>query len=286
MAKSVTELRCEELRAILTGTITEALRYVEGHVWEPEAGSEAAAELGNTEAGPVGPWGDQPVRTAYALANAGITGVLDQLSALVILTQPVSPALATTVVSRSAIEIGSGVWWLMEPGIGVRARVARCGAEEMRSALRAKQAATKLGGGPDLQDYIDQNVRVRARLDGLGLAIVGNGFTPSVEGEEQGDATALTTECLGELLGAPSSVIYHVYSAVSHGTQYGLFQHFVEDPSSPGHLIWTSLLPVMEASVQAAIVATMVSVDRIIEVMGWDARQWNAWKPHIGAAFP
>jgi hypothetical protein len=286
MAQVPIEERCQQLREVLKGTGRVALTYVDTPIWEPIAGSEGETELHNAETGPAGLWGEPPVRTAYALANAGITAVLDQLSALEILTQPVAPALATTVVARSAIEIGSGVWWLMEPRIGARRRVARCGAEEMESALRANQAATKLGGGPDLQEYLDQETRVRARLTGLGLAVTGGGFSPSVDGEKRPDATTLTTDCLGQILDHGSVVVYNVYSAITHGTLYGLMQHFVEDPTDPTKLTWTSSLPVMEASVQVALVACLLSVDRIIEVMGWDPTAWNDWKPDVGGAFP
>ena len=280
------EEHCQELRDVLKGTVEEALGYVHAPSWEPVTGSEADAELRNAEQGPAGPWGDLPVRTAYALADVGIKAALDQLTALQILTEPITPALGTTVVSRSAVEIGSGVWWLMEPGIGARRRVARCMAEEVESALRADQAATKLGGGSDLQEYLDQKERVRARLDGLGLPITGGGYSPSVDGEERPDATTLTTDCLSQVLGQASAVVYNVYSAVAYGTQYGLMQHYVADPAHPGSLKWTGSRPVMEASVQAALVACLVSVDRIIAVMGWDPTPWNLWKPEVGEAFP
>jgi hypothetical protein len=63
-------------------------------------------------------------------------------------------------------------------------------------------------------------------------------------------------------------------------------QHFIEDPTDPTKLSWTSSLPIMEASVQVALVACLLSVDRIIEVMGWDPTAWNDWKPDVGDAFP
>ena len=285
VANPTVEDRCRQLREVLDGTTQAALIYVRAPIWEPRAGSEADAELHNTETGTTEPWGERPVRTAYALANAGITAVLDQLTALRILTQPVAPALATTVVARSAIEIGSGVWWLMEPGLGARRRVARCGAEEMESALRAGQVATKLGDGPDLQEYAGQEARVRARLGALGLSITGGGFTPSVGGEKRPDATTLTTDCLGQLLDG-GSIVYNVYSAITHGALYGLMQHFVEDPTDSTKLTWSSPMSITEASVQAALAVCLVSIDRIIEVMGWDPTAWNDWKPEICSAFP
>lgn len=52
-----------------------------------------------------------------------MTGVLDNLTALPHLLDDPMPVIGPTVVARSAIEIASGTWWLMEPGIGARARV-------------------------------------------------------------------------------------------------------------------------------------------------------------------
>lgn len=285
MIQPALEERCAQLRHVLQGTGRVALEYVDAPIWEPTAGSEGEAELNNVEVGPNGPWGDIPVRTAYAMANAGITAVLDQLTALDLLTQPVAPALAPTVVARSVVEIGCGVWWLMEPGIGARRRVARCGADEMNSALRAVQVANKLGGGPEVQEYLDGEARVRARLDGLGLAIIENRFEPSVGGEKAPDATTLTTDCLSQLLDH-GSVVYNVYSAITHGTLYGLMQFFADSSSDPVRLEWTRPLQLIETTVQVALVACLLSVDRIIEVMGWDSTAWEDWKPEVGEAYP
>jgi hypothetical protein len=53
------------------------------------------------------------------------------------------PVIGPTVVARSAIEISSGAWWLMEPGIGARVRVCRELVLSLTSARRAKQLATE-----------------------------------------------------------------------------------------------------------------------------------------------
>ena len=110
-------------------------------------GSEAAAELANAETRADGsPWGEDPTRTAYAAANLMMTGVLDNLAALHQLLDDQMPVIGPTVVARSAIEIASGAWWLMEPGIGVRGRVCRELALSLTSARRAKQVAERVPG--------------------------------------------------------------------------------------------------------------------------------------------
>ena len=129
-----------ENRAALQATIEFGLRKLGAAKWEPAPGSEAAGELALADTRADGsPWGENQPRTAYAAANLMMTGVLDNLASLHQLLASQMPAIGPTVVARSAIEIGSGVWWLMEPGIGARARV--CGARattERWLALRSR----------------------------------------------------------------------------------------------------------------------------------------------------
>ena len=112
-------------RAALQATIDFGVRELGFAQWQPMAGSEAAAELANTETGPGGLWGQNPPLTAYAAANLMMTGVLDNLTSLHQMLDDEMPVLGPTIVARSAIEIASTVWWLMEPRIGVRRRACR-----------------------------------------------------------------------------------------------------------------------------------------------------------------
>jgi hypothetical protein len=75
-----------------------------------------------------------------------MTAVLDDLASLFRLLDTQMPVLGATVVARSAIEIGSTAWWLMEPGIGVRRRVCRELVLSLTSARRAQQVAKNLSG--------------------------------------------------------------------------------------------------------------------------------------------
>jgi hypothetical protein len=110
--------------------------------WDPRVGSEAAAELRNSEVRLGGdPWGDDQPRTAYAAANLMMTAVLDNLASLGQLLGDQMPVIGLTVIARSAIEIAAGAWWLMEYGIGARRRVCRELVLSLTSARRAKQVA-------------------------------------------------------------------------------------------------------------------------------------------------
>jgi hypothetical protein len=131
-----------EGRAALEATLNFGARHLGSAKWEPEPGSLAMAEITNTEIRQGGdPWGEDPVRTAYAAANLMMIGVLDDLASLQRLLGDQMPVIGPTVVARSAIEIASGVWWLMEPGIGARRRVCRELALSLTSARRARQVS-------------------------------------------------------------------------------------------------------------------------------------------------
>lgn len=109
--------------AALQATVDFGTRHLGSAKWEPRPGSPAAGELANTEVRQDGsPWGEDPVRTAYAAANLMMTGVLDNLAGLRQLLADQMPVIGPTVIARSAIEIASGAWWLMEPGIAARRR--------------------------------------------------------------------------------------------------------------------------------------------------------------------
>jgi hypothetical protein len=96
-------------RAVLRATIDFAEKQLGALAWEPAAGSEATAELSNTETrNDRSPWGERPPRTAYAAAKLMMLGVVDDLKSLDrLLVDPV-PVIGPTVIARSAIEIASG----------------------------------------------------------------------------------------------------------------------------------------------------------------------------------
>ena len=90
----------------------------------PPGSPSAARECANAERGPDGPWGEYQVLTVFAGGQCNwhtIPGLCAGIAAT--LTPDTTPYL-TEALARAAMEAG-GSWWLLEPDIGVRARVAR-----------------------------------------------------------------------------------------------------------------------------------------------------------------
>lgn len=277
-----------ENRAALQATIEFGTRKLGAARWEPAAGSEGAAELvtGQTKADGT-PWDEDQPRTAYAAANLMMHGVLDNLAALYQLLDDRMSVIGPTVVARSAIEIASGVWWLMEPGIGVRNRVCRELVLSLTSARRAGQLvgefqATGIDVGEAIAEAAQQEARVLQRMTDLGIGSPSTGYSPSIENQKAPDATHGTAEMLKTVVpaGTPGTAIYRPYSAVTHGEIYGLMSFMAPGASSDGtNLLHWHLPPdVLDSTIQLAIAAFREAWRRINEVMDGGKLEGDLWE--------
>lgn len=275
-------------RAALQATIKSGFKKLQAPKWEPAARSEAEAELTPAESRADGsPWGEDPARTAYAAANLMMTGVLENLAALHQLVNDQMPVIGPTVVARSTIEISSGAWWLMEPGIGARARVCRELVLSLTSARRAKQLATDFRNtGFDVSDAIkeaeQQEANVLQRITDLAITAPSGGYMPTIEGETAPDATHGTAAMLRSAMPAsiPGTSIYRTYSAVTHGEIYGLMNFMAPGVTSDGTKILHWHLPpdVLNSTIQMTISAFGQSWRRISNVMDWSKIDIDLWE--------
>jgi hypothetical protein len=277
-----------EGQAALEATVQFGHRHLGPAKWEPNPGSEAAAELSNAEVRQGGaPWGEDPPRTAYAAANLMMTGVLDNLASIHQVLGAQMAVIGPTVLARSAIEIASGAWWLMEPGIGARRRVCRELALSLESARRAKQVAgefqaTGFQVGQAITDALQQEGRVLQRITDLGIASPSTGFSPVIENQMARSATAATAAMLKAVLPAsvPGASVYRTYSAVTHGEIYGLMNFMAPGVTSDGSTLLHWHLPpdVLDSTIQLAIAAFRESYRRINKVMGWGKLEGDLWE--------
>jgi hypothetical protein len=113
------------MKQFLLDTCDDVMRWVPPPQWEPAWQSEAAGECANTERGPSGPWGEETVRTVYAGGALYLDTILRALWAMADTLTPQTTAYVLNTLARAAMEAGAQLWWLLEPGIGVRQRVAR-----------------------------------------------------------------------------------------------------------------------------------------------------------------
>lgn len=280
-----------QLENALQATIKFGSRQLAAPAWEPAAKSEAATELATSETRQNGdPWGEDPARTTYALANFLMTGVLDNLSSIWRLVGDPMPVLSPTVMARSALEMGATAWWLMEPGIGVRPRVCRELVRSLTSARRAAQVAVELDDPIGQAEGQAQEGNVLKRIDDLGVsAPTGLKFSPVIEGESFPDATKLTAAMLRPLLptGSPGESFYRSYSAVTHGEVYGLMSFMTPVPQPDGRdlLVWQLPAPVLDSTTQMAICAFRQPFERIRRVMGWGVIEKDLWLNKLNKTF-
>ncbi|AKA08298.1 hypothetical protein SAZ_42370 [Streptomyces noursei ZPM] len=258
-------------------------------LWVPDAKSEAAAELANSEIGQNGPWGEYPPRTAYAAANLMMTAVLDDLASLRQLLGVQMPVIGPTVVARSAIEIASTVWWLMEPRIGVRRRVCRELVLSLTSARRAKQVAKDMAASQGATDALGQESRVLQRIRELNVGQPTSGFSPTIGGETTLSATDGTAAMLKAVLPPKASkeAVYRVYSAVTHGEVYGLVNFTAPGVSSNGEaqIHWHLDPDVLDSTIQMAIASFREAYRRIQRVMGWGKLESDLWEIKLDKIF-
>ncbi len=278
-----------ENRAALQATIEFGTRKLGAARWEPTAGSEGAAELvtGQTKADGTA-WDEDQPRTAYAAANLMMHAVLDNLAALYQLLDDRMSVIGPTVVARSAIEIASGVWWLMEPGIGVRNRVCRELVLSLTSAQRAGQLAAEFQAtGIEVSEAVaeaaQQEARVLQRIADLGIGSPsGRRYFPEIENQKAPDATHGIAEMLKTVVpaGTPGTAIYRPYSAVTHGEIYGLMSFMSPGASSDGmNLLHWHLPPdVLDSTIQLAIGALREAWRRVNAVLDGGKLEGDLWE--------
>jgi hypothetical protein len=277
-------------RAALEATVRFGRRHLGPVKWDPAPGAEAAAELANTEVRQNGdPWGENPPRTAYAAANLMMTGVLDNLASIHNLLAIEMPVIGPTVLARSTIEIASGAWWLMEPGIGARKRVCRELALSLESARRAGQVAkefqdTGFPVGPEITEALQQEAKVLDRIKEYGITPpTSTGYSPTIETEKTASATAATSELLKAALpgSVPGTSFYRTYSAVTHGEFYGLMNFMEHGVAADGSKLLSWGRPpagILDSTVQIAITAFGQAYRRINTVMGWGKLERDLWE--------
>ena len=113
------------MQKFLTDTCTDVKRWLPEPEWVPGWHSEAAGERTNRVHGLGGPWGPDPVRAVYTAAALYLEAVLQCARAVSSYLSVDSTQYVPSCLDRAAMEAGSQAFWLLEPEIGARRRVAR-----------------------------------------------------------------------------------------------------------------------------------------------------------------
>lgn len=128
-----------------------------------------------------------------------------------------------------------------------------------------------------------------AEADGLGLEVLrtrrGAAFAI---GEPRPDATTLIGATFAAR-GGRGDAIFRYYSALAHGTTFGLLQLWrragdqLDDVDDLDHATLEPNLTVgsLESAVRGALVAYVDAFDRVVVTHGWDRPVWDDWRRRV-----
>ena len=257
---------------------SERLRLQWGSM--PNAESTAMAELAEEHRFRGNPtWGETPVTTAHNLAELQLYGASDCAQAAVDLLKPDmrTPVYSHTVLARATLEHAGRAWWLLDPTIGVRLRIARAATEHIFSLSQQMPLLDKARRG-------EARVKRAALLDeaerlGFQKVQASPRVPPSLEEERPGQ-TKLVKALFGDV--ESGGVTYGFFSAVAHATTFGLSSSVTLDapnmPKTPG-VIWGAVYTGSHHVVtvlSAMFLGMGEAFKRRNELFGWRSDAWDA----------
>jgi phage host-nuclease inhibitor protein Gam len=259
----------DELRALVDDVANRVDRWTIQRAWTMEPGSPASAEVASTEMRLDGtPWGDRPVRTAYAYAQMAtkLAAEFSRCAAQLIGADRPAPGIETE--TRSALEAGSVAWWLLEPGLTARQRVCRMQLLRRNSARELARSIDEVGEDHAVAGK-ETVAGIEAECRDLGLAPFTQGGD-KLEGELRLKYTARVKALTDEL---GNTGAYSIYSGPAHAELAGIWRLFGQTGATlPGRQPLYSPVANPEASFAAAdsaLKSMMGPVERIALLFGW-----------------
>lgn len=98
----------DELEKLLQETADKVDAWTSQGAWVIEPGSKASVEVSNAESRLDGsPWGERPVRTAYALAQMATKLTVEMAKCVASLVKSARPAPGIETLTRTSLESGA-----------------------------------------------------------------------------------------------------------------------------------------------------------------------------------
>ena len=248
---------------------------------EVKPGSPCALEQAASEQGPGGPWTDEPAHTAFSLVNLKLTAAKDHLMSLRKLLEAPVTLYGPMTMARASVEASAAAYWLLDPAVSVRKRVARSISDQLRSANESLKALRLL-----VDDSDDDGV-VEAIQDVV-AAIQTEANELGVELKRPPSLTQLVGEVMTEHMTSldRGKGLYKYMCAIAHGTNYAVLQHLrpIGDADDPRRQRVQGHVPIqgIEWSVTATLGAHTSAVDRVFTYCGLDRWAWDGWMNHVG----
>jgi hypothetical protein len=267
----VDPLRCQQIATLLRRPRSVIVDYTDADPhWSGLAGSQllgeqdAAMERGGQELA-------SALEQAIAVSQLYVFAMAQHLDALAVLFETDRPPpYSISVLARAVIELAARVWWVTDPEVDVRVRVARGFTEKLVSAddwaprkqrssgRRSSPASAKGDTTTDEQDAL------RTEMHSLGIGA-----------EKRPSATKLVGEFLEHETPAMARHLYRILSANTHGTLWALTMHFTPGDASAGQsnaATYEVDQGSLDGPANVAILAFCWSVERIAHLWGWPIR--------------
>jgi hypothetical protein len=241
-------------------------------------GSEAAneiaaiAELGR--GGQAG-WSRERIDTAHALVQLRLSGASDLVAGTGTLIAAAKEGVYSPwSTGRSAFESAGIAFWLTEPGVGVRDRVARSLTDRLASIRGAQRFGRQVETDVDFEQRFETIVKL---AEGLGFEVGGEKLLRYV-----GSPYPKKSEFAEAVLGPELSGAYSLFSGWTHGEAWTLTDSLrrgpdKSDPTGEGRVLRAPGLTLYHYGYIAALVgrAFVNAVDRAIGYFGWESVAWR-----------
>jgi hypothetical protein len=240
--------------------------------WRSDAGDEikATSRLLRTDGGP---WGESPLSTVFPVSGMLIDTVIQNADAVhVLLESRATSTLALDAQARAALEAAAQAWWLLEPRLGGRARVARLYVLRRSSAARLEQTAQKMGlpaaaGYGALVQELDDFYQGKLGLTPM-LSSKGNWI--GCENQTTFDYSTRVKAFMEQIGQDPATGPYAYYCGASHAELWRIQYSYDEVQRSDGQTVWVPRAPVatVNAAVSVCVDALTYPVARAFALLG------------------
>jgi hypothetical protein len=228
-----------------------------------------------------------------AVNNAGLlvfAGVQHVECIAALLKADVPPIYSLTALARAAMELCAGAWRLTDATIDARMRVSRLSLDRLNSARELEKLLGEIEANRDEfggHASLDDTARV---IEALGLVVKVGGRSSAgdtVDGHGRPSITTTMESFAGRHIATDSRRIYRLFSAVAHGSQWGVTIFFGPGDVVDGRL--SAEYRVDQGWIDGVSLVAAESfawaVENFVILLGWDERPLLKWMSEIDAIF-
>lgn len=266
----------EPVRASLLGLLDAGATLAERHGYVSTHDSRVMSERAE-EHRFRGAWGDEPVEGAHTWAGILLAAAETQLRTMVRIVVGEPSPFGPQTLLRSGLEMAGRSFWLADPTIDVRHRVARFQTERLYNASELR----RFGRQNDLAVRIEKEVKGAAKALNFDLV-------PRRKSDKHGhllERRPSSTQVYRLLLdnaepGGLGQPLFSFLSAVDHGTIYGVLEAAMTQARSSAAEPLLAGLAVTPRRVRLLLIgATLgysIAADRYARLNGWADQHWTS----------